>query len=160
MENASKALIMAAGVLVGILILSLAVFLFLDFGNSSSQIYDKVEANQLTQYNAQYTIYSGRTDVSIYEIISLANLAKENNTFYGEYSDFEDSYKVEVILQNNTQDQDYIAGHYRDLIDEYTDINADTGKLEYTFKCKGDNNIEYHSNGKVKKIVFTNNTTP
>lgn len=32
MENASKALIMAGGVLIGILILSLAVYLFIDFG--------------------------------------------------------------------------------------------------------------------------------
>ena len=50
MENASKALIMAAGVLIGILVLSLAVFLFMDFGARSSEIYSQVEHNQLTQY--------------------------------------------------------------------------------------------------------------
>ena len=38
MENASKALIMAAGVLIGVLILSLAVFLFLDFCPTSERI--------------------------------------------------------------------------------------------------------------------------
>ena len=79
MENASKALIMAAGVLIGVLILSLAAFLFLDFGATSESVYSQMENQQLTQYNAQYTVYSGRKDITIYEIISIANLAKENN---------------------------------------------------------------------------------
>ena len=34
MENASKALLMAAGVLIGVLILSLAVYLFENFGTA------------------------------------------------------------------------------------------------------------------------------
>ena len=37
MENASKALLMAAGVLMGILIISLAVFLFVTFGATSAE---------------------------------------------------------------------------------------------------------------------------
>lgn len=41
-----------------------------------------MESQQLTQYNAQYTVYSGRNDITIYEIISLANLAKENNALF------------------------------------------------------------------------------
>ena len=72
MENASKALIMAAGVLIGVLILSLAAFLFLDFGATSESVYSQMENQQLTQYNAQYTVYSGRKDITIYEIISIA----------------------------------------------------------------------------------------
>lgn len=38
MENASKALIMAGGILVGVLVLSLMVYLFADFGSTSAQI--------------------------------------------------------------------------------------------------------------------------
>ena len=38
MENASRALIMAAGVLVGVLLLSLAVYLFTIFGNFGSEM--------------------------------------------------------------------------------------------------------------------------
>ena len=101
MENASKALIMAAGVLIGILILSLAVFLFVDFGSTSSEIYDEVETRQLAQYNAQYTIYVGRENITIYDIITLANLAKENNDYYEEYTDYENTYQVRVILNAN-----------------------------------------------------------
>lgn len=38
MENASRALIMAAGVLVGVLLLSLAVYLFTIFSNFGSEM--------------------------------------------------------------------------------------------------------------------------
>ena len=41
MENASKALLMAAEVLIGLLILSLAVYLFADFGSTSAEINKK-----------------------------------------------------------------------------------------------------------------------
>ena len=75
MENASKALIMAGGVLIGILILSLAVYLFIDFGGKASVIHDRITSNQLTQFNAQFNIYAGRIDVTIYQIITVANLA-------------------------------------------------------------------------------------
>lgn len=82
MENASKALLMAAGVLIGMLILSLAVFLFASFSSSMSQVYEKNEENQLNQFNTQFTSYQGKKDCTIHDIITVANLATENNIFY------------------------------------------------------------------------------
>ena len=41
MENASNALIIAGGVLIGVLIISLAVYLFVDFGSTSAEINKK-----------------------------------------------------------------------------------------------------------------------
>ena len=94
MENASNALIMAAGVLIGILILSLAVFLFSDFGATTREINSKMEEKQLSEYNAQYTVYVGREDVTIYDIITIVNLAKENNNYYKDFSNYEKNYKI------------------------------------------------------------------
>lgn len=149
MENASKALIMAAGVLIGVLILSLAAFLFLDFGATSESVYSQMETQQLTQYNAQYTVYSGRNDITVYELISLANLAKENNEYYKDYTDYEDAYKVQVSLPGTPDLQDY--KEKQDWIVEYSKVNQQ-GELVETFKCTG---IEYHpSSGRVKTINF------
>ena len=47
MENASKALIMVAGVLIGIMVLSLAVYLFVNFGSTSAQMHQQKEQDQL-----------------------------------------------------------------------------------------------------------------
>lgn len=81
MENASKALIMAAGMLIGMLILSLAVYLFVSFGNTSAEVYKKNEENQLNKFNTQFTSYVG-TELTIYDVVTILNRATENNVFY------------------------------------------------------------------------------
>lgn len=82
MENASKALIMAAGVLIGILVLSLGVYLFAVFGDSSAKIQSRNEQKIVSEFNSQFTAYEGRTDLKIYDIITIVNYAKENNNIY------------------------------------------------------------------------------
>lgn len=82
MENASKALIMAAGLLIGILILSLAVYLFVSFGSTSSELHKQNEEKQIEQFNSQFTSYEGKEGITIYDVVTIANLATENNIYY------------------------------------------------------------------------------
>ena len=82
MENASKALLMAAGVLIGILILSLAVYLFVSFGSTSAELHNQNEAQQIAQFNSQFTSYEGKEGLTIYDVITVANLATESNKYY------------------------------------------------------------------------------
>lgn len=100
MENASKALLMAAGVLIGVMILSIAVYLFYTFGNYSSEAYEQMEQAQIDQFNSQFLKYYGNVARSYvdengrekeeigpilctaHDIISLASLAKQNNLYY------------------------------------------------------------------------------
>ena len=57
MENASKALIMAAEVLIGILILTLAIYAFV-FYNDVAVTYEKTQIEQdLQKFNNQFTKY-------------------------------------------------------------------------------------------------------
>lgn len=154
MENASKALIMAAGVLIGVMILTLAVYLFLTFGIQSQELHELITANQLTQYNAQYTVYSGRKDITIYQIVSVKNLAIENNNKYKDYSDYETSYKVEVWLDRKELTKQPVPVSDAELLEGvngYANVNNITGELNHKFSC---NSIEYHPNGKVKLIKF------
>lgn len=151
MENASKALIMAAGVLIGILILSLAVFLFTDFGATSKGIYSQIEERQLAQFNAQYTVYSGRKDINIYDIVTLANLAKENNNYYKDYSDFDSNYKVMIVVCGNYY-HDAPEDFLQEQIIYYSNI-GDNGELISKFECYI---TAYHDNGRVKIVAFRN----
>lgn len=106
MENASKALLMAAGVLIGILVLTLALFLYSDFSSSISRVQSEREQAQDNQFNTQFTKYIG-TDVTIYDIISVINLAKSNNQNYGltqaDASDL-DSYYITVNINGRRQE--------------------------------------------------------
>lgn len=79
MENASKALLMAAGILIGIMILSLAVYLIFSFGGTSAEIGKQKQLDQINQFNAPFLVYDQRKDLTIYDVVTLANLATENN---------------------------------------------------------------------------------
>ena len=57
MENASKALLMAAGVLIGILILTLMVTLFLSAREVSSRHDQVKKTEEVEQFNANFTKY-------------------------------------------------------------------------------------------------------
>ena len=59
MENATKALIIAAEVLIGLMILSLAVYLFVTFGQTAKEVDERNAETQLLQFNEQYATYLG-----------------------------------------------------------------------------------------------------
>lgn len=153
MENASKALIMAAGVLIGVLIISLAVYLFADFGSTSAEINKQNEQQKIVQFNSQFTSYEdeeGKT-WTIYDVITVTGYARENNEYY------KDSIDDQVIVSfkdmkltsfGNSEYENLIKNLIKSDQREISSIN--NNKLP-TYKCKI---IDYHENGKVSKIEF------
>lgn len=142
MENASNALIMAAGVLIGVLILSLAIFLITDFGQTSSEINRRITDQQLVEFNANFTSYEGKEGLTIYDIVSVAGFARENNNYY----DNQDYYKVTVKI-GNKEIQNYSSDNLNNLIKE----EQNTTPLPQ-YKCSVK---EYPDNGRVKTVIFT-----
>ncbi len=143
MENASKALLMAGGVLLGIMVLSLGVLLFASFGGTSSQIHDNIEENQTTQFNSQFTSYMGKDNVTIHDVVSMAKLATQNNQNY-EFAhraaaDVTGNDRYISVLCNNVsielgynetqtaeQRKNQMEAHFNDLIsNELSLVNAD-----------------------------------
>ena len=141
MENASKALIMAGGVLIGILILSLAAYLFVDLGSTSAEITAKNTEKQITEFNSKFTVYENYNDITIYDIVSLAAYAKENNEYYKDVNDE----GIDVKIGNSS----ILNKSYIELINDnaYADNNGTLKK----YSCSA---IEYNSRGKVKSITF------
>ena len=151
MENASKALIMVAGVLIGILIISLAVYLFVDFGTRASEVNSKVAEQQVVQFNNKFTSYEGKNDLNIYDVVTVASYAYENNLYY---QDVLNEYKIEVYLANPVlrQIQDNINETKISLINsDKNSINSANLNLP-TYSCKV---TKYHNNGRVYKLQFT-----
>ena len=69
---------MAATVLIGVMILSLGVYLFSYFGNYAKGVEDENRTNQIAQFNSQFLSYQGK-DMTFYDVLSLANMAKDYN---------------------------------------------------------------------------------
>ena len=57
MENASKALIIAASVLAGVMIISVGVALFSTFSEFGKSTAEKVESDKIAQWNNTYLKY-------------------------------------------------------------------------------------------------------
>lgn len=177
MENASKALIMAAGVLIGIMILSLAVYLFATFGSTSAELHKQKETDQLNQFNSQFTSYEGKEDITIYDVITVANLATENNKYYefdtrptmpikDETSDnyiwvglssrtYWSGYKQLAYGKNATSNQ--INKEYNEVINKdlkQIGTNQDGIDTNYLFKYRCETDISSIT-GRVYKVTFS-----
>lgn len=151
MENASKALLMAAGVLIGVLILTLAVYLFIYFGSTTAQINSQVTEQQTVQFNSKFTSYEGQESLTIYDVITVASYAYENNIYYQDnLSDYE--IKVYLINPVRKEIQSDINTRKISLIEnDKSLINASNINLP-TYKCEVES---YHPNGRIHKIKFT-----
>ena len=143
MENASKALLIAGGVLLSILIISLGVYLFANFGGVTAQIGENVEESQISQFNSQFTTNVGKNNVTIYDIISMANLATQNNQQYGfaKQESKGNNYYIAIILQGKgqiefgaeTTNEDYMNNYYNEnlIIPQVNSINGSAGLTYY-----------------------------
>lgn len=105
MENATQALIIAAGVLVGILILSLAVYLANTMGGYAANTQKQIENDSIAQFNNEFLKYSRQEELTMQDIITVKNYALENNRKAGNYNPTSNAYRA---ADNN----DYIDVFY------------------------------------------------
>lgn len=129
MENASKALLMAAGVLIGIMILSLISYLYISFSSSADNIQKDIELAQIENFNNKFLVYDGRKDMTLYDMQTVVNLAKENNDYYGLTEASEDNYYITVDIdsEKNVEQKDFEITleklNNEDYMHNYNDTN-------------------------------------
>jgi hypothetical protein len=106
MENATKALIIAAGMLIAIMIISLGLYLFASMSTYTSSAEQKISEDQIMQYNQVFLKYHGRNDLTVHDIVTIANYAKQCNEENGYYDDNgqnhdETQYYISVLLMSS-----------------------------------------------------------
>lgn len=150
MENASKALLMAATVLIGVLLISLGVYLFTLFGNFGAVTTAKLNQKDIDEFNAQFYKYKSYQDETgswkntcrAQDIVTIANLAKENNSKY-EYTtaDMTSGYyyiRVRVILKkekNKENFEDATIEDYKNFMRKYSGEKENSTYNIFYFKC-------------------------
>ena len=85
MDNAVKALIMSAGVLIGIMILSLMVSLYASLNGFVEESQENIAKQEIQRFNEQFLKYINYDTVKIQDIVTAANIAYENNINGGTY---------------------------------------------------------------------------
>lgn len=158
MENASKALIMGAEILIGIMIISIGVYLFNTLGNYSAETAKKMEDAQIAQFNNQFLKYYGTVSTqkgdkieqefikcTIHDIIDLANLARKINEESGfttvqKITDYENYPNIYVQIDLGKDKKNLESWPQEDLLnliknnDITEDINGDP--IPKYFYCK------------------------
>ena len=169
MDNIAKALIMAAGILMTVMVLSLASYLMVSFGNDAARLQEENMEVQIGKFNGQFTSYLENKKINIYDVIYLTNIANDNNIANGyktrktsadegKYKDAHDAY-VYVLLDgkyitygkdNTGMDEKYLNLIQKDL----TEIKKVGGAVQelptYKITIQKDDVTR-----RVKKITFT-----
>ena len=138
MENASKALLMAAGILIGLLILALMVTLFA----SSKSLFDGYDATKeseaIQQFNVNFTKYVGQ-NLTIHDAITIYNFAIENGI---PSSNIIKSGSFNINMSQISKDIDDEKKYYNNYAEQ----------IKYYYNMS----IEEYNNGYVSKIRFYN----
>lgn len=145
MENASKALLMAASVLIAMMVIGIATYVFNIFGTFAKDQEEELYNKQIGEFNAQFTKYETMEEINIHDIITLANYAKDYNEANGITDNSDKAYiKVNIqAKQNNIEKLD--TSNKNSLIEE-----AISNKYKYLLVS-----ISYNDNtGRVNNITF------
>ena len=157
MENATKALIIAGGMLIAMLIVGLLVFGYTQLRQYQQTAYDEESTRQLADFNERFEAYN-RTTVRGYQIISLGNLVYDTNIRYADYQGYEDV-AVQVKGLTNLYDSNRSPDEKVDLVnfvqETYNRLNGDQKNAvkEAFFECTG---VTYGVSGIVTRMEFSN----
>lgn len=128
MENASKALLIAAGVMIGLIVITMMIYAHNQISNYYTTKEKETETEQLAEFNKQYIGYN-RNDVRGSDLISLINKIIDYNVDKINYTNDE---KIEISIK----------------------IDNTNGKAESFFH----NYEDYYNGTARKKLIVPGNT--
>ena len=137
MENASKALLMATSILIGVLLLSFMAYMFFFMSNYSETVQENLYAKEIYEFNTQFQIYDGRSDLTIQDVKSIVNLVNNYNSKFDDEENSIQAIKMNILGENSKV---AIENEITDILKKYQ---------ANTYKC----DIEYDSDGKVSTVT-------
>jgi len=159
MENASKALLIAGGILLVMLIIGLLFFSWSKFSEFYSKNDELAEIEDLSKFNLQFTNYQ-RKKVYGYELISLANKVADYNMRYSTEGKNDEKYnkiQMNINLSNNQKqfskdDNLYLFKSNTFTIDSITNI---IDKAELVEKNYGNSNAASKIAKSIDSIILS-----
>lgn len=99
MENASKALLIAAGIMIGLIVITMVIYAHGQISSYYASKEQTIASEQLAEFNKQFIGYN-RDDVRGSNIISLVNKIIDYNVEDMNYSN-EQKIEISIIIPNN-----------------------------------------------------------
>lgn len=139
MENATKAILIAGGVLIALIIISIGIYLYTLYSSQSEEYSQIISATELQKFNSKFDVYVGRNDITAQEIVSVVNLSKEYDN------------QVQIYLKNSK-----IEFTTSNTQEDFIKNNKDK-KFSCMLNSSTTNpNPKYDEYGKIIKLTFTN----
>lgn len=144
MENASKALIIAGGILIGILTISLFYYMFNRVGQAVDSTSKNSEQEELLEFNKGFEIYNKKIMYGS-DVISVINKAIDNNKRNGVTNDKTSPYYVDIVVTGVFSVSN--AGTPEATVNFFLKSDFKTK----TYRCK---NVQYNSAGRICLMQF------
>ncbi len=150
MENASRALIIAGGMLIAMLIVGLMVFGYSRIRAFKEEEKTAEEREEIVEFNQRFEAYN-RTTVRGFQMISLANLVYDTNQRFSEYDGYTPvTIYVDGLSDSNSKNdnlEQYIQNNY-----ERMNLNEKNALKQSYFQCT---DVKYDSrNSRVVSMHF------
>lgn len=161
MENAVKALLIAAGVLIGLMIISLGVTLFSSLNQYTDETQRKIEENALQAFNEKFTRYINCEDdssaipefkLTIQDIVTVANIAYENNKNYG--LDSAESYNYYVTINMPGKNNLEKSINDSNSMNQFNSANLLKANIKKEYKCTYSCIKINENTGRVCEVTF------
>lgn len=145
MENASKALIMAGGVLISMLVIGLLVFFFNNLSDLQNIEQTSDEIQQIAEFNKQYEVYV--RDVYGSELLSIANKIEDYNKRESNNKGYKEII-LEVQIQKDIDKTFFKKGTYTS-----SSLKQEIEKVENEVKTLGNKSIKSSTNERISRKV-------
>lgn len=148
MENAAKALRIAAGVIIGVLLVALLWYMYHQFVEIPRQEEENAKEEQMVEFNKKYMAYD-KQNLKGNKIISLMNMAIDNNVKYSDVQEYQIEIEIKAQGPISYIDLDYYKGKKASSTDYQAFIDEIKNKF---YKCTG---VETKGpNGRISKMTF------
>lgn len=117
MENASKALLMAGGVLISLLVIGALVLMFGNLQDYQIKINASIDQEEIAKFNNEFEPYN-KKDVTLTELKSVYNKIMNNNALHPEY-------EIETNIKRSV---------YSNIEEQFEKIPEDD-KINMRFEC-------------------------
>lgn len=151
MENASKALIIAGGVLLTMLILSIGVYLYGRLGVVSDSYLTQLEVTELNKYNSKFEVFIGREDITAQEIITLVSFTQQQARGTKVWLQ-QGGTDIEISTFDSDKKNNFLSAH---ILTHSKDPSTDNEVVENLYQFIS---IDYTTNGQVSEIKLKQKT--
>ena len=131
MENASKALLIAASVLIAILLIAFGMKIFITSSKPVDNVEGAMNSTEIATFNSKFLSYAG-TSKSAAQVKALANVIIANNSTNDNHK-----VKIKVLANDETDVANLISTRVADLTGNYKIV------------------ISYDTNGYVEKVTIS-----